>query len=147
MNPQVLAIILSIAFLISVLILLRFYFLPEKYAVIWLVASIVSVVLSFFPPILTAVSNFFGISEPINLLFFAAFFVVLLLLMQLSLELARTRDELRRLIQRVAVDLEEKADKAETTAEEKTVARTISAETAAATESSGADETPGAGTK
>lgn len=111
MNPQILAIVLSIVFLISVLILLRFYFLPEKYAVIWLAASIVSVVLSFVPSILTGISNFFGISQPINLLFFAAFFVVLLLLMQLSLELARTRDELRKVIQRIAVDLEEKADR------------------------------------
>ncbi len=111
MNPQILAIILSIVFLLSVLVLLRFYFLPEKYAVIWLVAAVVSVVLSFFPQILNAVSDFFGISQPINLLFFAAFFVVLLLLMQLSLELARTRDELRRVVQRVAVDLEEKSDR------------------------------------
>lgn len=111
MNPQILAIILSIVFLISVLVLLRFYFLPEKYAVIWLVAGVVSVVLSLFPLILTAVSNFFGISQPINLLFFAAFFVVLLLLMQISLELARTRDELRRVIQRMAVDMEEKVDR------------------------------------
>lgn len=107
MSPQILAIILSVVFLISVLLLLRFYFLPEKYAVIWLVAAIVSIVLSVFPSILEAVSRFFGISQPINLLFFAAFFVVLLLLMQLSLELARTRDELRRVVQRNAVDLEE----------------------------------------
>ncbi len=106
-----LAIVLSLVFLVSVLVLLRFYFLPEKYAVIWLVAAVVSVVLSFFPSILNALSNFFGISQPINLLFFAAFFVVLLLLMQLSLELARTRDELRRVIQRVAVDMEEKSDR------------------------------------
>ncbi|MFC5503404.1 DUF2304 domain-containing protein [Lysinimonas soli] len=111
MNPQALAIILSIVFLISVLLLLRFYFLPEKYAVIWLVAAAVSVVLSFFPQILAAVADFFGIAQPINLLFFSAFFVVLLLLMQLSLELARTRDELRRVVQRVAVDLEEKAQR------------------------------------
>jgi len=107
MNPQVLAIALSIVMLVVVLVLLRFYFLPEKYAVIWLVAAIVSVVLAFFPGILEAVAAFFGISQPINLLFFAAFFVVLLLLMQLSLELARTRDELRKVIQSVAMELEE----------------------------------------
>ena len=108
MNPQVLAIALSIVMLVVVLVLLRFYFLPEKYAVIWLVAAIVSVVLAFFPGILEAVAAFFGISQPINLLFFAAFFVVLLLLMQLSLELARTRDELRKVIQSVAMELEER---------------------------------------
>jgi hypothetical protein len=107
-NPQILAIILSIVMLIVVLVLLRFYFLPEKYAVIWLGAAIVSIVLSCIPGILNAVSSFFGISQPINLLFFAAFFVVLLLLMQLSLELARTRDELRRVVQSLAIDLEEK---------------------------------------
>jgi hypothetical protein len=107
MNPQILAIILSVAMLIVVLVLLRFYFLPEKYAVIWLIAAVVSVVLSVFPSILDAVAHFFGISQPINLLFVAGFFIVLLLLMQLSLELARTRDELRRVVQSLAVDLEE----------------------------------------
>jgi len=107
MNPQVLAIVLSVAMLVVVLVLLRFYFLPEKYAVIWLVAAVVAIVLSVFPSILNAVAGFFGISQPINLLFVAGFFVVLLLLMQLSLELARTRDELRKVVQSLAVDLEE----------------------------------------
>ena len=108
MNPQILAIILSVVMLIVVLVLLRFYFLPEKYAVIWLGAAAISIVMSCIPGILNSVSSFFGISQPINLLFFAAFFVVLLLLMQLSLELARTRDELRRVVQSIAIDLEEK---------------------------------------
>lgn len=107
MNPQVLAIVLSIVMLVVVLVLLRFYFLPEKYAVIWLIAAVAAVVLSVYPGILNAVSNFFGISQPINLLFFAAFFIVLLLLMQLSLELARTRDELRRVVQSIAIEIEE----------------------------------------
>lgn len=108
MNPQILAIVLSVVMLVVVLILLRFYFLPEKYAVIWLIAAIAAIVLSVFPGILSGVSDFFGISRPVNLLFFAAFFVVLLLLMQLSLELARTRDELRRAVQSIAIELEEK---------------------------------------
>ena len=106
MNPQILAIILSVAMLIIVLVLLRFYFLPEKYAVIWLVAAIVAIVLSVFPGLLDAVAHFFGISQPINLLFVAGFFVVLLLLMQLSLELARTREQLRKVVQNIAADME-----------------------------------------
>jgi hypothetical protein len=109
MNPQVLAIALSVVMLVVVLVLLRFYFLPEKYAVIWLVAAIASVILAIFPGILETAAKLFGISQPINLLFFAAFFIVLLLLMQISLELARTRDELRRVIQSVALELEENA--------------------------------------
>lgn len=107
MNPQILAIVLSVVVLVVVLVLLRFYFLPEKYAVLWLVAAVAAIVLSIFPGILNAISNFFGISQPVNLLFFAAFFIVLLLLMQLSLELARTRDELRRVVQSIAIEIEE----------------------------------------
>lgn len=108
MNPQILAIVLSVVMLVVVLALLRTYFLPEKYAVIWLVAAIVAIVLSVFPGILAALATFFGVAQPINLLFVAGFFVVLLLLMQVSLELARTRDELRKVVQSLAIDLEEK---------------------------------------
>lgn len=113
MSPQILAIILSVAMLVFVLVLLRFYFLPEKYAVIWLLASVVAIVLAVFPQILDALSSFFGVSQPVNLLFVAGFFVVLLLLMQLSFELARTRDELRRLVQSLAVEQEENAHRDE----------------------------------
>ena len=56
MNPQILAIALSIVMLIVVLVLLRSYFLPEKYAVIWLIAALASIVLSIFPGILSAVA-------------------------------------------------------------------------------------------
>lgn len=107
MNPQILAIILSVVMLMVVIVLLRFYVLPEKYAVIWLVAALVSIVMSIFPGILDALAGFFGIAQPINLLFVAGFFIVLLLLMQLSLELARTREELRKAVQRMAIDIEE----------------------------------------
>lgn len=106
MSPQILAIILSAVMLLIVLVLLRFYFLPEKYAVIWLVAAIAAIVLSVFPGLLDAMAAFFGVSEPINLLFVAGFFVVLLLLMQLSLELARTREQLRKVVQSTAADME-----------------------------------------
>lgn len=106
MNPQILAIILSVAMLVIVLVLLRFYFLPEKYAVIWLVAAVVAIVLSVFPGVLDSIAKFFGIAQPINLLFVAGFFVVLLLLMQLSLELARTREQLRKVVQSIAADME-----------------------------------------
>jgi hypothetical protein len=106
MTPQILAIIMAAVLLIAVLLLLRSYVLPEKYAVLWLIASIAAIVLSAWPGLLSAVSSFFGIAQPINLLFVGAFFVTFLLLMQISLELARTRDELRRIVQRLALDVE-----------------------------------------
>jgi len=112
MSPQqILSIILSAIVLIVVLLLLRSYFLPEKYAITWLVAAIVAILLSVFPNILNTVAGFFGIAQPINLLFVGGFFVVLLLLMQISLDLARTRDELRKAVQKLALQAEERTGK------------------------------------
>lgn len=111
MTPQILAIVMSVTLLIAVLLLLRSYVLPEKYAVLWLGASVAALVLSAVPDLLAAVSSFFGIAAPINLLFVGAFFVVFLLLMQISLELARTRDELRRAVQKLALEIEKSAEK------------------------------------
>ena len=109
MTPQVLAIIMAVALLFAVILLVRSYVLPEKYAVIWIIASVAVIVLSAWPGLLNAVSSFFGISQSINLLFVGGFFVILLLLMQISLELAKTRDELRRVVQRIALEQEERA--------------------------------------
>ncbi len=109
MTPQVLGIIMAVALLFAVILLVRSYVLPEKYAVIWIIASVAVIVLSAWPGLLNAVSSFFGISQSINLLFVGGFFVILLLLMQISLELAKTRDELRRVVQRIALEQEERA--------------------------------------
>jgi hypothetical protein len=105
-TPQVLAIVMAVILLIAVILLLRSYVLPEKYAVIWMVASVSAIILSAWPGLLDALSDFFGIAQPLNLLFVGAFFVILLLLMQISLELARTRDELRKVVQKLALEIE-----------------------------------------
>ena len=110
MTPQILAIAMAIVLLFAVILLLRSYVLPEKYAVIWIAAAVAAIVLSAWPGLLAAISNFFGIAQPINLLFVGAFFVMLLLLMQVTLELAKTRDELRRVVQKVALEQEESRD-------------------------------------
>lgn len=106
MTPQILAIAMAVVLLVAVLLLLRSYVLPEKYAVLWLVASVVAIVLSAWPGLLSTISGFFGIEQSINLLFVGAFFVIFLLLMQVSLELAKTRDELRKVVQKLALDVE-----------------------------------------
>lgn len=110
MTPQILAIVMAVVLLFAVIMMLRSYVLPEKYAVIWIVASVAAIVLSAWPGLLDAVSRFFGIAQPINLLFVGAFFIILLLLMQVSLELARTRDELRRVVQRIALEFEKSSE-------------------------------------
>jgi hypothetical protein len=106
-TPQVLAIAMALVLVVVVILLLRSYVLPEKYAIVWLLAAVAAIVLSAWPGLLAAIARFFGIEQAINLLFVGAFFVMFLLLMQISLELARTRDELRRALQKIALDVEE----------------------------------------
>ena len=108
MTPQVLAIAMSIVLLIVVILLLRSYVLPEKYAVIWLLAAAAAIIVSAWPGLLDAIARFFGIASAINLLFVGAFFIVFLLLMQVSLELAKTRDELRKAVQKLALELQKR---------------------------------------
>lgn len=108
MTPQILAIAIAVVLFLVVIMLLRSYVLPEKYAVVWLVAAVAAIILSAWPGLLNLVSQFFGIAQPINLLFVGGFFVVLLLLMQVSLELARTRDELRKAVQKIALEMEKR---------------------------------------
>ncbi len=107
MTPVMLSVILSVVFLIIVVLLIRSYVLPEKYAVIWLIAAVASIVLSAIPGILENVAAFFGVVQPVSLLFLGGFFVVLVLLMQVTLELSRTRDEFRRFVQQQAIETEE----------------------------------------
>jgi len=108
-SPQILAVAMAVVLLIVVILLLRSYVLPEKYAVVWLLAGVAAIVLSAWPGLLDAIAGFFGIAQPINLLFVGAFFVVFLLLMQISLELARTRDELRKALQKLAIETEKRS--------------------------------------
>jgi hypothetical protein len=107
-TPQILAIGMAIVLLVVVILLLRSYVLPEKYAIVWLLAAAAAIVLSAWPGLLDAIAGFFGIASSINLLFVGAFFVVFLLLMQISLELAKTRDELRKALQKLAIEMERK---------------------------------------
>lgn len=107
MTSQALAIFLAAVILLAVVLLLRSYFLPEKYAITWLLAGVVGLIFAIFPNLLSSLATFLGVANPLNLLFFVSLFFVLLMLMQLSLELAKTREELRKALQALALQIEE----------------------------------------
>lgn len=107
MTSQALAIFLAAVILLAVVLLLRSYFLPEKYAITWLLAGVVGLVFAIFPNLLSSLATFLGVANPLNLLFFVSLFFVLLMLMQLSLELAKTREELRKALQALALQIQE----------------------------------------
>ncbi len=89
--------------------------LRERHAVWWLVAGLVALVISVFPPLLSGAARFLGVQEPLNLAFFASIVVIFLVCVQYSAELTDLEDKVRRLAEESAMtdlrlrDLEQEA--------------------------------------
>jgi hypothetical protein len=85
-----------------VLELLRRRHLGEPYAILWLIASVVLLVLAVWKDLLDTVADAVGIATPANALFATAFGFVLILLLAFSAVLSRLSRENRVLAQEIA---------------------------------------------
>jgi hypothetical protein len=96
-------VVAGIFVLILTIELLRRHALREKYAVLWLLISIIGVTFTIFPGVLAWVSERLGFALPANLVFALAALVLLVVGMQLSLEVGRLEDRSQRLAEEVAL--------------------------------------------
>ena len=85
-----------------VLELLRRRHLGEPYAILWLIASVILLVLSVWQDLLDTMADAIGIASPANALFATAFGFVLILLLAFSAVLSRLSRENRVLAQEIA---------------------------------------------
>jgi hypothetical protein len=90
--------------------------LRERYALLWLAAALVLLVLSAWHGLLFKVSKAVGIYYPPSAFFVIAFAFVLLLLLHFSVTVSRLADQTRVLAQRLAL-LEQRANVAEVAGE------------------------------
>ncbi|MGP9695200.1 DUF2304 domain-containing protein [Brachybacterium sp. AOP25-B2-12] len=88
---------------VVVLLLLRSRRLREKYAALWIVVGLASIVLAAFPALLEWAAHLVGFAVPSNLMFTLAIVLLLGVCLHLSLELSRLEDETRTLAEGVAV--------------------------------------------
>jgi hypothetical protein len=99
--------IVSIAFALLVLFgvfeLVRQRRLRERYALVWMAAALVLLVLAIWKHLLSVLSQAVGIATPSNALFVVAFGFVLLLLLHFSVSVSRLSDQTRVLAQRLAL--------------------------------------------
>lgn len=98
--------------------MLRRQRLREKYALIWFVVAIVTVVVALVPRVLLWSADLLGVQVPANLLFFLASMLLLLLSVQFSYEIGRLEERTRTLAEEVALlrlDLEKQAQRREPT--------------------------------
>jgi hypothetical protein len=109
---QLVAILATLALLLTVLEMVRRRRLMERYALLWLLSALVLLGLTIWSGLLAKVSHAIGIIYPPNALFLVAFVFVLLLLLHFSAAVSRLADQTKVLAQRLAL-LEERVRRQE----------------------------------
>jgi hypothetical protein len=97
----IVSVIVALAALVLVFELLRRRRLREKYAVIWVVISIGTLVVALFPRLLGGVAALVGIQTPSNLLFFASLIILFAVSLQLSREVGLLEEQSRKLAEEI----------------------------------------------
>lgn len=103
MISYILGIVASLLTLVVVIELLRRRHLRERHAIWWLIAGILALIISIFPPTLAWAANLAGISVPTNLVFFASIAVLFLVCIQHSSEATRLESKTRTLAEIIAL--------------------------------------------
>jgi hypothetical protein len=127
---QIVAIAASSGLVLIVFELLRRRRLIERYALLWLLSSVVLLGLSVWTGLLEVISKAVGIVYPPNALFMIAFVFVLVLLLHFSIAISRLSGETKVLAQEVARLDKEMRDLAATTKGDEVTAATGEVEAA-----------------
>jgi hypothetical protein len=100
---QIVAIVGAAGLLLFVLELVRRRALMERYALLWILSSLVILGLAVFDNALAAMARQLGIVSAPNALFFVAVAFILLLLLHFSAAMSRLTDQSKVLAQRQAI--------------------------------------------
>jgi len=112
----VLGLVGALITIVTLFEMLRRRHLREKYAVLWIVIAIGTVVIALVPGLLEWLAALIGVAVPANLLFFSASMVLLVVSIQHSYELGRLEERTRTLAEEVALlrlELESRSDERE----------------------------------
>jgi hypothetical protein len=100
---RLLSIIVAVAVMLIVLEMMRRRQLREKYAGIWLVVGLGGVIFGVFPGVAVALARATGILTPANLVFLITGVVLLVVALQLSREVGRLEEEVRTVVEELAL--------------------------------------------
>lgn len=98
-----LGIVASLFVLTIVIVMLRKGLLRERHATWWILAGVVSVVISVFPQILFGAATVLGVEVPSNLVFFSTIFILFLVCLQNSADITRLERKTRILAEQLAI--------------------------------------------
>jgi hypothetical protein len=100
---QIIAIVLSAAFLLTVLELVRRRKLIEEYSFLWIVVALLMLAISIWRELLHAAARELGVHDPPNVLLIALTAAVVLALLGISVILSRQRRQIERLIEDASI--------------------------------------------
>jgi hypothetical protein len=101
-QAQIIALIATLAIFLLILELVRRRRLVERYALLWMAAAVVLLVLAIWSDGLDVIADAMGIKEPANAIFILAFGMVFLLLLNFSVATSRLSEETKILAQETA---------------------------------------------
>ena len=97
-----LGVIFAFIVLLGIFFRMRNQGMKERYATWWLVIAIAVAVISVFPRVLDEAADLVGVQVPLNLAFFLAGVIMLLLSLRFSVDLSQSDEERRRLTEEIA---------------------------------------------
>ena len=97
-----LGVIFAFIVLFGIFVRMRNQGMKERYAAWWLVIAIAVAVISIFPRVLEGAAHLVGVKVPLNLAFFLAGVIMLLLSLRFSVDLSQSDEERRRLAEEIA---------------------------------------------
>ena len=97
-----LGVIFAFIVLLGIFFRMRNQGMKERYATWWLVIAIAVAVISIFPRVLEGAAHLVGVKVPLNLAFFLAGVIMLLLSLRFSVDLSQSDEERRRLAEEIA---------------------------------------------
>jgi hypothetical protein len=94
------SVFVAVAFVIFCFEVLRKGYVQEKFAISWLTASLVALILALFPTATKELSSLFSIKTPSNFLFFFSITFLAVINMQLILEMGRMKIQIQALAEK-----------------------------------------------
>lgn len=108
---QIIAIAVSLLFLLYIVRLIVKGKLREEYSIVWIICTIVLIVFSLWREALEVIANTLGVYEAPNLVFTGAIFAVFIYLLHLSIVVSKLHSQNKQLAQEVALLREEYSQK------------------------------------
>ena len=100
---QIIAITVSLLFLLYIVRLIIKGKLREEYSIVWIICTLLLIIFSFWRNGLEIIANILGVYEAPNLVFTGAIFAILIYLLHLSIVVSKLHSQNKQLAQDIAL--------------------------------------------